>query len=109
MMRSTLATEAAALSETQDQLEYARVPFMQMLGRVDGRDWQAALTMPGYLAVDAKSLYDSLMKPGSLPNEKPVALDLAAVTEALARDTDFARWTPTGHMLSDVLTKSMTN
>ena len=30
-----LAAEAAALSEAQDQLEYARVLFMQMLGKVD--------------------------------------------------------------------------
>ena len=36
--------------------------FMQMLGRVEGRNWQEALKMPGYLVMDAKSLYDSLMK-----------------------------------------------
>ena len=63
--------------------------------------------MPGYLVMDAKSLYDSLMKPGSMPKEKRVALDLAAIQEASARETDFARWTPTRHMLADVLTKSM--
>ena len=59
-MKSTLAAEAAALSEAQDQLEYSRVLFMQMLGQVDGRNWQEALKMPGYLVMDAKSLYDSL-------------------------------------------------
>ncbi len=81
---------------------------MQMPGRSDGRDWQQALKMPGYLVVEAGSLYDSLMKLSSLPKEVIVALDSAAVTEALDRDTDFARWTPTRHMLADVLTKSMT-
>jgi hypothetical protein len=35
------------------------VLFMQMLGKVDGRSWQEALKMPGYLVMDAKSLYDS--------------------------------------------------
>ena len=107
VVKSTLAAEAAALSEAQDQLEYARAQFMQMLGKVDGRNWQEALKMPGYLVIDAKSLYDSLMKPGSAPKEKRVALDLAAIQEALARETDFARWTPTRHMLADVLTKAM--
>jgi hypothetical protein len=107
VVKSTLAAEAAALSEAQDQLEYSRVLFMQMLGQVDGRNWQEALKMPGYLVMDAKSLYDSLMKPGSAPKEKRVALDLAAIQEALARETDFARWTPTRHMLADVLTKAM--
>ena len=75
---------------------------MQMLGKVDGRNWQEAWKMPGYLVMDAKSLYDSLMKPSSMPKEKRVALDLAAIQEALARETDFARWTPTRHMLADV-------
>ena len=107
VVKSTLAAEGAALSEAQDALEYARVLFMQMLGQVDGRNWQDALKMPGYLVMDAKSLYDSLMKPGSMPKEKRVALDLAAIQEALARETDFARWTPTRHMLADVLTKAM--
>ena len=105
VVKSTLAAEAAALSEARDQLEYARVLFMQMLGKVDGRNWQEALKMPGYLVMDAKSLYDPLMKPA--PKEKRVALDLVAIQEALARETDFARWTPTRHMLADVLTKAM--
>ena len=64
VVKSTLAAEAAALSEAQDALECARVLFMQMLGKVEGRNWQEALKMPGYLVMDAKSLYDSLMKPG---------------------------------------------
>jgi hypothetical protein len=33
VVKSTLAAEAAALSEVQDQLKYARVLFMQMLGK----------------------------------------------------------------------------
>ena len=37
VVKSTLAAEAAALREAQDQLEYARVLLMQMLGKVDGR------------------------------------------------------------------------
>ena len=64
--------------------------------------------MPGYLVMDAKSLYDSLMKPGSLPKERRVALDVSAIREALERATDHARWAPTRHMLADALTKSMT-
>ena len=63
--------------------------------------------MPGYLVVDAKSLYDSLMTPGSLPKERRVALDRLAVGEALARPTDEIRWVPTRHMLADIMTKHM--
>ena len=108
VVKSTLASEAAALCEAQDHLEFAKVLFQQMLGRCSGRNWQAALSMmPGYLVMDAKSLYDSLIKPGSLPKERRVALDVAAIREALEKETDFARWTPTRHMLADALTKSM--
>ncbi len=77
---------------------------MQMLGRVDGRSWQE----------DAKLLGDGCEvavrfanETGSLPKEKRVALDVAAITETLAREMDFARWIPTKHMLADVLTKAM--
>ena len=111
VVKSTLASEAAALAEAQDNLEYARVLFAEMLGfdtGPGGRQWQEALgEIPGYLVVDAKSLYDSLEKPGSMPKEKRVALDLAAVREALSRDSDHARWVPTRHMLADALTKAM--
>jgi hypothetical protein len=91
VVKSTLAAEAAALSEAQDQLEYARVLFAQMLGQVDGRNWQEALKVPGYLVMDDESLYDSLMKPGSLLKERHVALDLAAITEGLARERQTLR------------------
>ncbi len=84
--KSTLAVEAAALSEARDQLEYARVLFVHMLGQVDDRNWQEALKMQGSLVMDTMSLHNSPMKPGSLPKEKHVALDLAAITEALARE-----------------------
>ncbi len=84
VVKSMLAAEAAALRETQDLFEYARVLFMQMLGQVDGRNWQMALKMSGYLVMDAKSKYGSLMKPGSLPKEKRMALDLTAITKTLA-------------------------
>ncbi len=63
--------------------------------------------MPGYLVMDAKSLYDWLMKPGSLPKEKRLALDLAAITDKLARETEFATWTATKRMLADVVPKAM--
>ena len=109
VVKSTLASEAAALAEAQDQLEYARVLFSEMLGfKLVGRHWSEALKeIPGYLVVDAKSLYDSLEKPGSLPKERRVALDLSAVKEALQREGDHVRWVPTRHMLADALTKSM--
>ena len=110
VVKSTLAAEAAALCEAQDHLEFGRVLLAQMLGYDYGRDWQRALDrFPGYLVMDAKSLFDSLEAPGSMPKERRVALDLQAVREALEREADEARWVPTRHMIADVLTKSMVN
>lgn len=65
--------------------------------------------VPGYLVVDAKSLFDMLNKVGALTSERRVALDVISVKEALEEDQSKLRWVPTRHMLADVLTKLMTH
>ena len=105
-VRSTLAAEAAALSEAQDRAEHARVVLAEMLG-TNISVWSDALKIPCYYVIDANSLYDLLNKQGSLPQERRVALDILAMREALERDSDKLRWVPTRHMLADMLTKRM--
>ncbi len=71
-------------------------------------EWMSALDeIPGYLIVDAKSVYDMLIKESSAPSEKRTALDTLAVREALNRPNDHIRWVPTRHMLADAMTKCM--
>lgn len=112
VVKSTLAAEAAALSVAQDRNEFARVAVACMFGklRVDGRfDWYDALNaVKGFIVVDARSLYDYLVKEGGgLPQEKRIALDLVAVREGLTRPCDKLFWMPTRWQLADSFTKEM--
>ena len=110
VVKSTLAAEAAALAEAQDKNEYARVLFQYLMGRMNSKEWQQALEQcPGYLAIDAKSVYDLVHKDGSMPSEKRVGLDLMAVQEGLKRPQDDLRWVPTRHMLADPFTKYLSH
>ena len=54
-IRSTLAAEAAALSEAQDRAEHARVVLAEMLG-TQIVNWADALKIPCYYVIDAKFL-----------------------------------------------------
>ena len=111
VVRSTLAAEGGALSNAHDRSDFARVIFAEMMGKLPRTDhWQEALkVVPGYLVVDAKSLFDMLNKVGALTSERRVALDVISVKEALEEDQSKLRWVPTRHMLADVLTKLMTH
>ena len=105
--KSTLAAEAAALCEAQDHLEFGRVLFSQMLGDDFGRVWQQALDkIPGFLVVDARSLFDSLEAPAFVPRERRVALDHPAVREALECESDSVQWVPTCHVSADERTQN---
>ena len=111
VVRSTLAAEGGALSNAHDRSDFARVVFAEMMGKLPRTDhWRTALkVVPGYLVVDAKSLFDMLNKVGALTSERRVALDVIAVKEAMEEDETNLRWVPTRHMLADVLAKLMTH
>jgi len=111
VVKSTLASESASFAAAQDRNEFARVAVAYFFGlvRADRKhDWTELLErVPGYLCVDAKSLYDLLNKCGSLPAEKRVALDLVAAREGLEREVDKVFWIPSRWMLADSFTKEM--
>jgi hypothetical protein len=111
VVKSTLASESASFAAAQDRNEFARVAVAYFFGlaRADRKhDWTELLErVPGFLCVDAKSLYDLLNKRGSLPAEKRVALDLVAAREGLEREADKIFWIPTRWMLADSFTKAM--
>jgi len=57
------------------------------------------------LITDARSLYDHLNKTGSVPKEKQTLIDLLVARDLTEAGTLKIRWTPTTHMLADILTK----
>eukprot|EP00969_Alexandrium_andersonii_P064056 2821294-Alexandrium_andersonii.AAC.1 len=51
--------------------------------------------VPGATATDARSLYDLVKAPGSLPKDRRVALDLWAAREAVDKGAHKIYWMPT--------------
>ena len=111
VVRSTLAAEAAALSNGYDMAVYTRVLLARLLGR-SGPTWadearQVQLTT----WIDCKSLDEMLHKTCATASEKWVTLDVDDVRQFMEDDqeerrvTDSLRWCSTALMLADPLTK----
>ena len=64
-----------------------------------------ARRIPAGIATDCRSLFDLLRKPGSLPQERRVALDILDLRDGIENEGLAVRWVPTNHMASDCLTK----
>ncbi len=65
------------------------------------------LKSTGHLVTEAICFYDLLMKPGSLPGEKRIALDLLAVRAALQAGSNSIHWLPSSAQLADPLRKPL--
>ncbi|CAE6970949.1 RE1 [Symbiodinium sp. CCMP2592] len=85
--RSSLSAEARALSNCEQELMYARLAWFELNGgKIDVRNPAASTAQaPGHLIIDARGVYDTLMKadPGTILN-----------------------WCDSDHQLADGLTKS---
>ena len=111
VVRSTLASEAAALSTGYDMAIYIRVLVARLLG-LSGSDWSGeARRVPAHTWIDCRSLGEMLMKAGATASDKRVTLDVDDVRQFLEDDneerhvSDALLWTPTATMLADPLTK----
>ena len=111
VVRSTLASEAAALSTGYDMNVYVRVLVARLLG-LQGDGWAAeARRVPANTWIDCRSLDEMLAKTGATATEKRVTLDIDDVRQFLEDEieerhaSDMLGWTPTATMLADPLTK----
>jgi len=107
VVKSTLAAEAASMSTALDRQLYLRLLLEAILDGEPacGPDWRHRLKIPGILITDARSLYDHLNKTGSVPKEKQTLIDLLVARDLTEANALKLRWTPTTHMLADILTK----
>ena len=111
VVRSSMAAEAASMSQAIDRHLYARL-LMQMLQSGSfklSEDWRKDLTVQGYMVTDARSLYDHLGTTGQVPSERQTMLDLMVTREMLETGMFHLRWVPTYRQYADGLTKRMVN
>ena len=111
VVRSSMAAEAASMSQAIDRHLYARL-LIQMLQKGSfklSEDWRKDLTVQGYMVTDARSLYDHLGTTGQVPSERQTMLDLMVTREMLEASTFHLRWVPTYRQYADGLTKRMNN
>ena len=130
--RSTFAGETMACSDAVEGGLFLRGLLVSMkLGRLVPED-ECGRFMDFHCITDCKSLYDHVHREGTpkAPADKRLAIDLAALRQALAREGrhqwekhyDASRsdlvtperpcrpplpWLPTGDQLADILTKMM--
>ena len=111
VVRSSMAAEAASMSQAIDRHLYARL-LIQMLQQGSfklSEDWRKDLTVQGYMVTDARSLYDHLRTTGQVPSERQTMLDLMVTREMLEASTFHLKWVPTYRQYADGLTKRMVN
>ena len=109
VVKSTLAAEAAGFATGFDRAEFVRALIAVILRRTEEPWERMIMKIPMIASVDAKSLYDLVTKPGSLPKERRVAIDLWAAREVFDLERTHRTRTPTHEMLADILTKQPTN
>ena len=108
--RSSLAAEAQALAEAEQELMFLRLQWWEMLGNpVNLADPEnSAKNVPGILVIDAKALYDAAQTDTSSYNikEKYTALEVLAMVNHFQKQQTVLRWCNSDQQLADGLTKS---
>ena len=99
--RSTLAAEAMAADEAVDRLHYTNLFLTEILTGQLAHKAKPSLRM--LHAVDAKSLYDSLIQESPQTSEKRTLVSIKSVQDSL--DPNSIHWIPTELMRADGLTK----
>ena len=120
--RSSLAAEAQAFSEGEQELMWCRLQWREMLGeRIDLQSPGNSLQKtPGVMVTDAKSLYDAVSRGDAATSglglsDKYSALEVLSVMERLAEAKTSVRWVHSGadgltkHQPSSCLKKAMTD
>eukprot|EP00435_Cladocopium_sp_Y103_P011911 s1821_g3.t1 len=108
--RSSLAAEAQALAEAEQELMYLRLEWWEMLGHsINLQDPEtAAKNVQGILVIDAKALFDAAQADTTSYNvkEKYTALEVLAMVNHFNNQQTILRWCNSDQQLADGLTKS---
>ena len=112
--RSSLAAEAQAMSEADQELVFVRLAWAEFCAiDVDiARPSEAVSQIPGTVVTDAKALYDILSKrdmnsAGVGLKDKYSALEILCLLESIAKQQTSVRWVHSDAQLADHLTKPL--
>ena len=112
--RSSLAAEAQAMSETDQELLFVRLTWAELLGlEVQLRQPESAVSqVPAAVVTDAKALYDILVKQdlnssGLGLKDKYSTLEILCLLESLGKMKTLTRWVHSDAQLADHLTKPL--
>ena len=112
--RSSLSAEAQALSEADQELMFVRFAWSELCGhQIDPRNADPAIaSVRGAVVIDAKSLYDILLKrdlnsAAAGLKDKYSSLEVLCLLESLERLKTEVRWVHSHAQLADALTKPL--
>eukprot|EP00439_Symbiodinium_sp_Y106_P084240 s635_g25.t1 len=110
--RSSLAAETQALADLEQEIMFARLTWIELLGeKVNLENTVPALSrVPAVLITDARALFDALDK-GSIASsgysmkDKYTALEMQALSQHVEEQGTILQWVDSDHQLADGLTK----
>ena len=112
--RSSLAAEAQALAECDQELMFCRLAWAELCGFCVNLkvSHEAVSQVPGCVVIDAKALYDVLMKKdlnssGLGLRDKFSALEILCLLESIDLNKTTVRWVHSEAQLADALTKPL--
>ena len=101
MCRSTLAAEASAADEASDRSAYINMHLGELVHLQPAH--RVGVHLAFLHATDAKSLFDAVMLPNTVTNNKRTMVSIRTIQEMVIKET--IRWVPTRFQFSDGLTK----
>ena len=99
--RSTLASEANAMDDCVDRCTYCNHFLTELL--YDGVPRELGRKLRQLQVTDCQSLYDAVISPNPVLTEKRTIIQIRSIQEFV--NPEDLRWTPTGVMWADGLTK----
>lgn len=99
--RSTLAAEASAADEAADRSAYVNMHLSEMIHLSPAH--RVGVRLASLQATDAKSLFDAVISPNTMTNDKRTMVSIRAIQETVSGEN--IRWVPTRFQFSDGLTK----
>ena len=99
--RSTLAAEASAADEASDRSAYVNMHLGELVHLEPAH--RVGVRLAFLQATDAKSLFDAVISPNTVTNDKRTMVSIRTIQETVTKEN--IRWVPTRFQFSDGLTK----
>ena len=99
--RSTLAAEASAADEAADRSAYVNMHLSEFIHLAPAH--RVGVRLASLQGTDAKSLYDAVVSPKTITNDKRTMVLIRAIQETVSGEN--IRWVPARFQFSDGLTK----